>query len=191
MLIEPIDPERAVEAIALLDDVGLTRPWNDARADLDRALRSPAASVLAGTQDGRLIATAMVGHDGHRGWVYYLAVRLDARRAGVGREMMRACEAWLRERGVPKLNLMVRGDNQATADFYRAIGYAQDDVQLLEAEDVARYIGMTADRVYREVRAGRMPHIRLGRYVRFRRESVDAWLASRERGPAPVRTRSR
>ena len=191
MLIEPIDPKRAVEAIALLDDVGLTRPWNDARADLDRALRSPAASVLAGTQDGRLIATAMVGHDGHRGWVYYLAVRLDARRAGVGREMMRACEAWLRERGVPKLNLMVRGDNQATADFYRAIGYAQDDVQLLEAEDVARYIGMTADRVYREVRAGRMPHIRLGRYVRFRRESVDAWLASRERGPAPVRIRSR
>jgi excisionase family DNA binding protein len=56
---------------------------------------------------------------------------------------------------------------------------------------VARYIGMTADWVYREVRAGRMPHIRLGRYVRFRRESIDAWLAARERGPAPVRIRSR
>jgi excisionase family DNA binding protein len=62
---------------------------------------------------------------------------------------------------------------------------------LLEAEDVARYIGMTADWVYREVRAGRMPHIRLGRYVRFRRESIDAWLVARERGPATVRARSR
>jgi ribosomal protein S18 acetylase RimI-like enzyme len=131
VLIEPIDPERVVEATALWHDVGLTRPWNDARSDIDRALRSPASSVLAGTQDGRLIATAMVGHDGHRGWVYYLAVRRDARRAGVGREMMRACEAWLRDRGVPKLNLMVRGDNQATVDFYRALGYAQDDVLVL------------------------------------------------------------
>jgi excisionase family DNA binding protein len=62
---------------------------------------------------------------------------------------------------------------------------------LLEAADVARYIGMTTDWVYREVRAGRMPHIRLGRYVRFRRESIDAWLVARERGPAAVRARPR
>lgn len=61
--------------------------------------------------------------------------------------------------------------------------------RLLEADDVARYIGMTTDWIYREVRAGRMPHIRLGRYVRFRRESIDAWLAARERGPAPGRGR--
>jgi excisionase family DNA binding protein len=63
--------------------------------------------------------------------------------------------------------------------------------RLLEADDVARYIGMTTDWIYREVRAGRMPHIRLGRYVRFRRESIYAWLVSRERGPAAVRARSR
>jgi excisionase family DNA binding protein len=52
--------------------------------------------------------------------------------------------------------------------------------RLLEAEDVARYMGMTTDCVYREVRAGRLPHIRLGRYVRFRRDSIEAWLRSRE-----------
>jgi excisionase family DNA binding protein len=63
--------------------------------------------------------------------------------------------------------------------------------RLLEADDVARYIGMTTDWVYREVRAGRIPHIRLGRYVRFRRESIDDWLVARERGPAAVRARSR
>jgi excisionase family DNA binding protein len=50
---------------------------------------------------------------------------------------------------------------------------------------------MTADWVYREVRAGRMPHIRLGRYVRFRRESIDAWLVARERRPAAARANAR
>ena len=61
--------------------------------------------------------------------------------------------------------------------------------RLLEAEDVANYLGMRIDWVYREVRAGRLPHIRLGRAVRFRRESIDAWIESRERG-ASTRRRS-
>jgi excisionase family DNA binding protein len=59
--------------------------------------------------------------------------------------------------------------------------------RLLEAEEVARYLGMRTDWVYREVRAGRLPHIRLGRAVRFRRESIEAWLASRERAASDGR----
>jgi len=59
--------------------------------------------------------------------------------------------------------------------------------RLLEAEDVANYLGMRTDWVYREVRAGRLPHIRLGRAVRFRRESIEAWLESRERGASDRR----
>ena len=58
---------------------------------------------------------------------------------------------------------------------------------LLEADDVARYLGMRTDWVYREVRAGRLPHIRLGRAVRFRRDSIEAWLAARERGASSQR----
>ncbi len=54
--------------------------------------------------------------------------------------------------------------------------------RLLEVDDVARYLGMRTDWVYREVRAGRLPHIRLGRAVRFRRDSIEAWVAARERG---------
>ncbi len=54
--------------------------------------------------------------------------------------------------------------------------------RLLEVEDVANYLGVRTDWVYREVRAGRLPHIRLGRAVRFRRESIEAWVDSRERG---------
>jgi excisionase family DNA binding protein len=61
--------------------------------------------------------------------------------------------------------------------------------RLLEADEVARYLGMRTDWVYREVRAGRLPHIRLGRAVRFRQESIEAWVASRERGAANGRRR--
>lgn len=59
--------------------------------------------------------------------------------------------------------------------------------RLLEAEDVADYLGVRTDWVYREVRAGRLPHIRLGRAVRFRRESIEAWIESRERGASARR----
>jgi ribosomal protein S18 acetylase RimI-like enzyme len=131
MLIEPLDPKRAPEAIELWHEACVTRPWNDPLEDLERAISGSSSTVLAGTEDDKLIATAMVGHDGHRGWVYYLAVTTDARRAGRGREMMRACEAWLRDRGVPKLNLMVRGDNLAVQEFYTGIGYTTDDVVVL------------------------------------------------------------
>jgi hypothetical protein len=70
----------------------------------------------------------MVGHDGHRGWVYYLAVRPGRRGRGHGRAMMRACETWLSARDVPKVNLMVRTGNDAVLAFYDAIGYGRDDV---------------------------------------------------------------
>jgi GNAT superfamily N-acetyltransferase len=81
--------------IALWHAAGLVVPSNDPRADLERALDGPSSTVLAGTLDGSLVATAVVGHDGHRGWVYYLAVTQGARGRGYGRAMMDACERWL------------------------------------------------------------------------------------------------
>ena len=97
--------------ITLWTEAGLTRPWNDAPLDFDRALAGPSSTILVGEADGSLVATAMVGHDGHRGWVYYVAVREDARGRGHGAAIMRAAEEWLRDRGVPKVQLMVRDDN--------------------------------------------------------------------------------
>ncbi len=119
------------EAIRLWQDCGLTRSWNDPREDLDRAVRGPASTVLACVQDGRLVGTAMVGHDGHRGWVYYLAVRDDVRRSGVGRELMAACEQWTAARGVPKLQLMVRTGNEPVLAFYERLGYTVNEVVVL------------------------------------------------------------
>ena len=125
-------PRTSIEAAAALwRDAGLTRPWNDPLDDLRRALAGPASTVLAGIEDEALVATAMVGHDGHRGWVYYLAVRESAQGRGLGRKMMQACESWLAKRGVPKLNIMVRGDNAAARGFYESLGYGLDDVVVL------------------------------------------------------------
>ena len=91
----------------------------------------PSSAVLAGVQDDALVATAVVGHDGHRGWVYYLAVTQDAQGHGYGRAMMDACERWLADRGVPKLNLMVRASNAAVLGFYEALGYGRDEVVVM------------------------------------------------------------
>jgi hypothetical protein len=121
-------------AVALWEEAGLTRPWNDPRADICRALAGPSSSVLAGRIVGALTATIMVGWDGHRGWVYYLAVAAARRRQGLGAQMLHAAEAWLVERGAPKLNLLVRRENEAVVAFYQAQGYRLGDVVALQRE---------------------------------------------------------
>jgi ribosomal protein S18 acetylase RimI-like enzyme len=118
-------------AVALWEACNLTRPWNDPRADARLALTGETSTILAGHVGGRLVATAMIGADGHRGWVYYLAVDPALRGRGHGEAMMRAAEAWVRARGVPKLQLMVRGDNRAAVRFYEAIGYGVEDCLVL------------------------------------------------------------
>ena len=108
--------------IALWQRCGLTRPWNDPAADFAAALANPTSDVLLLGNADALIASIMVGYDGHRGWVYYLAGDPAHRRAGLGRRMMDAAEVWLRERGAPKIQLMVREDNEAAIGYYEAIG---------------------------------------------------------------------
>ena len=112
-------------------EAGLTRPWNDPLADLDRALAGPSSTVLAARVDGELVGTCMVGHDGHRAWVYYLATAPQRRGAGIGRALMAAAEAWAKEHCMPKIQLMVRSDNTAVLDFYAHLGYESQDVAVL------------------------------------------------------------
>jgi ribosomal protein S18 acetylase RimI-like enzyme len=118
-------------AISLWGEAGLTRPWNEPVRDFDRALFGPTSSVLGAFEAGELAATVMVGHDGHRGWVYYLAVQPEHRRRGLGRRMMYEAESWLRARGVVKLNLMVRNGNEEGLGFYHRLGYEAAEVMVL------------------------------------------------------------
>jgi ribosomal protein S18 acetylase RimI-like enzyme len=111
--------------IALWQTCGLTRPWNDPAADIELARRGPHSTVLIGRDRDAIVATAMVGHDGHRGWVYYVATDPDRRAKGYGRAIMNAAEDWLRATGIAKLQLMVRRDNAKAGAFYQSIGYAE------------------------------------------------------------------
>lgn len=132
MRIEPLPETLYGAAVELWQDSGLTRPWNDPAADLRRAVSGSTSAVLAAIgDDGCLLATAMVGHDGHRGWVYYLAVDSEARGRGFGRRMMEACETWVRSRGMPKIQLMVRATNRSAVGFYERLGYTDADVMVL------------------------------------------------------------
>ncbi len=129
--VEELSPRHRDEVVGLWETAGLTRPWNDPAGDFDRAVAGATSAVLGILVDGVLLATAMVGHDGHRGWVYYVAVAGAARRGGLGARIMGAAEAWLRRAGVPKVQLMVRTDNAPVADFYRHLGYEVSDTMVL------------------------------------------------------------
>ncbi len=103
---------------------GLVVSYNDAAADFHFALGKPGSDVLVGEDAaGAIKAAMMLGHDGHRGWIYYLAAAPDARGLGYGRQMVQAAEAWMRARSVPKLQLMVRDTNTAIVPFYEALGF--------------------------------------------------------------------
>jgi ribosomal protein S18 acetylase RimI-like enzyme len=112
--------------IALWHACGLTRPWNDPAKDIARKLTVQPELFLVGTIDEVLVATAMVGYDGHRGWINYLAVDPAHRRHGHARTLMAEAERLLAERGCPKLNLQVRAGNDAMIAFYAALGYGPD-----------------------------------------------------------------
>ena len=128
-----LDVERATSAdaaavIALWQACRLTRPWNDPATDYARAMAGAHSTVLVMRAGASIAASVMVGEDGHRGWVYYLAVAPDRRRAGLGARMMAAAESWLRTRGVPKIQLMVREGNDEGLAFYEALGLERQPV---------------------------------------------------------------
>jgi len=112
--------------VSLWERAGLTRPWNDPRRDIERKLAVQREWFLVGEADGAVIATAMAGYDGHRGWVNYLAVDPDARGRGHGRALMAEVERLLEAAGCPKLSLQVRVGNDEALAFYAALGYDVD-----------------------------------------------------------------
>ena len=125
LTIAPIEDADIAEVIALWQRCGLTRPWNDPAADIALARKGPNAAVLAGRNEGGIVASVLVGHDGHRGWVYYVAVDPQCRHQGYGRIVMDAAEDWLRRHGIEKLQLMVRPDNSQVQTFYQSLGYLE------------------------------------------------------------------
>jgi len=130
-VLDSASPADAAAVIALWEACGLTRPWNDPAVDYVRAVAQEHSDILLLRIDDEIAASVMVGEDGHRGWVYYLAVAPERRRTGLGARMMLAAESWLRARGVPKIQLMVRDGNDDALAFYAAFGLERQPVVTL------------------------------------------------------------
>jgi ribosomal protein S18 acetylase RimI-like enzyme len=117
--------------IALWQACGLPRPWNPPAADIAFVRSSGHGELLLAEDAGAIVGSVMVGHDGHRGWVYYLAVAPSERQQGLGRRLMTAAEEWLAARGVRKCELMIRSSNEAAAGFYARLGYDREPVLVM------------------------------------------------------------
>lgn len=115
--------EDELDVIALWRSCGLVASYNDPAADFRFARGGRSSDVLIGENSGHIMATVMVGHDGHRGWLYYVASAPAARGSGYGRMIVQAAEDWLRQRGVLKVQLLVRETNTAVIGFYETLNY--------------------------------------------------------------------
>lgn len=121
--------EQAV--IELWRQCGLLKPWNNPHADIARKRADSPDLFFVAAQGGEPVATCMAGYDGHRGWIYYLAVATELQRRGIATKLVGIAENELAKLGCPKIDLMVRDTNQAVIAFYHALGYGDDPVVVL------------------------------------------------------------
>jgi ribosomal protein S18 acetylase RimI-like enzyme len=114
--------------IQLWIQCGLVVPHNNPKRDIERKMKVNPEWFLVGEINGQVVSTCMVGYEGHRGWINYLAVRPDLQRNGFGKQIMEHAEKILSDAGCAKINLQVRSTNQGVIRFYESIGYRQDPV---------------------------------------------------------------
>ena len=117
--------------VELWQRCGLVVPWNNPLTDIARKMADSPDLFFTGRIDGKLVASCMAGYDGHRGWIYFLAVASSDQRKGFAAQLVAHVEARLIELGCPKLELMVRDTNREVIEFYQAIGFNLDPVRVL------------------------------------------------------------
>ena len=122
---ETADEEKVVE---LWSRCHLIVPKNDPEKDIMLKLQTQPKLFLIGILGNEIVATAMAGYEGHRGWINYLAVSPDFRRRGIGRRMMAEADARLSARGCPKINVQIRASNKSVVAFYESLGFSMDEV---------------------------------------------------------------
>ncbi len=124
LIVRPIEPKDYDVVIGIWETCfPHRRDYSKPAADLRRKLAHESDMLLVGTLDDQVVATVMIGYDGHRGWIYYLAVHANHRRQGLGRKMLAAAEIRLQRLGCTKVNLQVLGDNTEVVAFYERMGF--------------------------------------------------------------------
>jgi ribosomal protein S18 acetylase RimI-like enzyme len=103
-------------------------PHNDPVTAIRKKLAIDRDLFLVAAVDGAVVGTVMGGYDGHRGWVYTVAVDPRHRRQGIGTALVRRLESLLAERGCLKINLQVRTSNSEVVAFYHQLGYRTEEI---------------------------------------------------------------
>jgi len=129
--IRPYGDDDFAGCAALWQRCGLSIWYNDPARDIARWQASSNAEIFVAERDGKVIGTVCCGHDGHRGWLYYVAVEPSLQGAGLGRRLVRYAEDWLGKQGIQKIELLVRPTNRSVIAFYNALGYAVTQVDVL------------------------------------------------------------
>jgi ribosomal protein S18 acetylase RimI-like enzyme len=128
LTIRPYRPDDETAVIDLWTACHLVVAHNDPRKDIQRKLRVNPDWFLIGELDGTLIATCMVGYEGHRGWINYLAVAPHLQRRRLASRLMDEAEKILRKAGCPKINLQIRSTNLQVIQSYESLGFKIDPV---------------------------------------------------------------
>ena len=131
LVIRTFRPEDEADVINLWQQCGLIVPWNNPATDIQRKLSNSPDLFFVGLVNSEIVASCMAGYDGHRGWIYFLAVTGACRRQGFATRMVDHAEAALKKTGCPKIDLMVRNTNESVISFYKSVGYDIDPVVVL------------------------------------------------------------
>ena len=127
-VIRPYETSDEAKVLELWRRCHLIVPQNDPHKDIALKLQAQPKLFLIGILEDEIVATAMAGYEGHRGWINYLAVSPDFRRRGIGRRMMAEAEARLSALGCPKINVQIRASNKSVIAFYENLGFSTDEV---------------------------------------------------------------
>ena len=124
--------ENIEEITNIWEECNLTRPWNNPSDDIKNAILTSTSTILLLCSNDKIIGTVMVGYDGHRGWIYYLAVAKEFQKMGLGKKLVFEAESWLKSNNVPKVHLMIRSSNGEVKQFYESCDYKISDVITME-----------------------------------------------------------
>lgn len=126
--IRPYRMDDELEVIQLWKKVFPETPLhNDPLRDIQSKLKVQPGLFLVAVNGRLVVGSAMAGYDGHRGWIYYLAVDPAYRRNGIGTALMKKAEGLLAQMSCPKLNLQIRADNSDLQTFYEKLGYSVEE----------------------------------------------------------------
>ena len=121
-------PEDERQVVALWRGVfDYGTPHNDPAFTIGLKLRKDRELFFVAIEEGKVIGTVMGGYDGHRGWIYLLAVAPESRGRGIGTALVRRVEAALRDLGCPKINLQILGHNSQVIEFYKKLGFKVEE----------------------------------------------------------------